>query len=444
MASYCLNKYSINLYYQNTRGLRTKCLELYNNILCNDYDLLLFTETWLQADILSTELCDNRYDIHRNDLDLHATNKKSGGGVMLCSKKELNAVPRPEWSVNNNTESLYITIPARAVNSRVDLHVVVVYIAPDINLLPSHIQNINCSLQLLANLYPTNNILCIGDFNLPFVTCNNSSNYNISKSAPRIVLDSATTFLDDLNYLGLNQYNHILNSKGNTLDLCFCNLLLSINKYTDPLVREDLYHPTLIINLLDMNISPLRESHLPRFNFFKCNYSNINSFLEDQNWTKILKPFSVDEALDIFYEILNKCFLLHVPLIKPSCASHYPVWYSTALIKIIKEKNKMHKKWKKFRNPLDYDEFSLLRARQHRIQKQCFNNFTDSAGKIIKNNPRYFWKYVKSKRGGSNYPNVLKRGNTNFSDGPSICSAFNDFFKKRVCYSYSVETHLCS
>ncbi|XP_072934838.1 uncharacterized protein [Epargyreus clarus] len=47
----------------NVRGLRTKTIELYNNVICNDFDVIVFTETWLNGSVLDSELFDNRYEV---------------------------------------------------------------------------------------------------------------------------------------------------------------------------------------------------------------------------------------------------------------------------------------------------------------------------------------------------------------------------------------------
>ncbi|KAL4720132.1 hypothetical protein ACJJTC_004417 [Scirpophaga incertulas] len=90
----------------------------------------------------------------------------------------------------------------------------------------------------------------------------------------------------------------------------------------------------------------------------------------------------------------------------------------------------MHRKWKAFHNPRDYDEFSLLRKRQLRIQKQCFTSFTNRTETLIKNSLEHFWRYVKSKRGGSNYPQNFTLDSESFDDGQQICLAFSNYFQK--------------
>lgn len=66
---------------QNVRGLSTKTHSCFNNILCTNYDIIIFVETWLCASMYDCELCNDHYDVFRLDKDSEATGKSIGGGV---------------------------------------------------------------------------------------------------------------------------------------------------------------------------------------------------------------------------------------------------------------------------------------------------------------------------------------------------------------------------
>lgn len=59
---------SINAYYQNVRGLKTKLINIKNNISICEYDIIFLTETWLNDSVSDGELCDpNKYCVYRRD-----------------------------------------------------------------------------------------------------------------------------------------------------------------------------------------------------------------------------------------------------------------------------------------------------------------------------------------------------------------------------------------
>lgn len=114
-------------YYQNLCEMRTKFLDFYNHILQKDFDLIIITETWLQEDVLSYELCDGRYDVLRCDRILIKTNRKGEGGVTACIKREHNAVL--SWSCPRASFNLLcMSILAESPNNNMSLHIFVFYV----------------------------------------------------------------------------------------------------------------------------------------------------------------------------------------------------------------------------------------------------------------------------------------------------------------------------
>lgn len=75
----------LSLYYQNIRGMKSKALDIYNTILCNNFDIICLTETWLDDAVLSSELFDDRYCVLRRDRDpsFRTRFNKHHGGVCL-------------------------------------------------------------------------------------------------------------------------------------------------------------------------------------------------------------------------------------------------------------------------------------------------------------------------------------------------------------------------
>lgn len=415
------------IYYQNVRGLRTKCLNLYNNILAENYDILLLTETWLQSDVLDSEVCDARYDVFRCDRDLTLCGKGGGGGVMIGARRELRASRVDEWK-SDTAESLCVRIPAVSLTSLCDLFIIIVYTPPNYGGFSARIDNVLENISNLLDKNPSCHCLLVGDFNLPIIKWE-ADGYTIQQGSTELQT-CAANLLDQLHFLGFLQYNFISNSKNNILDLCFSNLPLNIIQPAQPLTKIDIYHPPLIIDILDLKYNTFKEKNNARYMFHRGNYEELNKYLSNIDWQSIFTLESIEDDVSAFYETLQECCDLFIPLSGSSSSrSHYPKWYSRALIKIISNKNKMHKKWKRFQNPRDYDEFSLLRDRVKAVQSQCFKEFTGKAEKIVRHNPKYFWTYVKSKKKCSSYPKEFSYNDEKFSEGQNICNAFNTFFE---------------
>jgi hypothetical protein len=419
----------LKMYYQNVRGLRTKCMELYNGVACCDFDILLFTETWLQDDILNSELCDNRYDIFRMDRNLHTSYKKTGGGVMACLKSTLGARQNLCFTSKCGTELLHVTVPSHYIQTENNLNIILIYLAPDQNKIPVQLEEVGAFIDGLVERRPDEIFLLVGDFNLPCFQWQEDG-YILLNNIGSNMQNAAQTFVNSLSYAGLVQFNQILNGNGRSLDLVFCNLNSQVDKADTPLLREDMHHPSLLLTIKDLHVRPLKEVSTPRRNFRRCDYIAANDYLSKVDWDGLLGGLPVDVALEGFYNTLDDCFDHSVPLTKVNKAKRkYPVWYSTALIKLIREKSKFHKKWKLYGNPRDYDTFTMLRKRVHVVTKMCHDRYILGFENNMSRDPKTFWSYVKSRRGGSQYPKQLTYQNNTFADGASICANFNLYFQ---------------
>lgn len=416
------------MYYQNVRGIRTKCYDLYLSILANNYDVIIITETWLCDGIHNSEFCDQRYEVFRCDRNHILTGKSTGGGVMICVKKELSAYHRDEWS-SEQTELVWVTIPAQSLRSGTDLHLVCTYIPGNkkSNLQVNDLNNFWQSVTTAVIPNISHSFMLFGDFNLPFI--NWDKNMPIFMKQGSIELQrSGFELINNLSAIGFTQYNTYKNTSHNLLDLIFSNLSIDITKCDMPMLPEDHHHPPLIINANDIFIEPLKINTITKYKFHQADYSKIIKHLNDIQWDTELNLNNIDDAVEIFYNHIHNCLKKFVPVKVIKNKQSYPVWYTDALIHIIRDKNKAHRRWKRFKNQLDYDEFNLLRARHHKVERECFNNYVRLVEVKIKEDPKKFWTFVKSRKKISGYPSNMTYQDIKCTDGNAICTAFNDFF----------------
>lgn len=176
------------------------------------------------------------------------------------------------------------------------------------------------------------------------------------------------------NLLGLRQNINFLNASGNMLDLIFCNFHVVVSKSISPLVAEDTNHVTLDIDASDVRVAPLSKVPHTKYLFRKANYSDINDKLASLDWSE-LNQGSVDDAVSKFYDKINTIISENVPQTTVDGSHNFPIWFTKALININKEKNKVHAHWKRYRNPLDYDEFAYLRARFKKVEATCYQDY---------------------------------------------------------------------
>lgn len=425
-------------WYQNVRGLRTKTNDFYKNALLCDADLILITETWLCDGILDAELTSDRYEVFRRDRG------SLGGGVMIMSAARLGARARPEWQ-RDDLECVWATVPRHSIvpsstdsattpttsslRALRDLHVGVVYLPPDKSI-PKRIDTLLEVLSNILNKNPHDNVILVGDFNLSCIQWLSGEPVILKKGSVELQ-NSGSSLINQTSYAGLNQYNTLVNSHGNTLDLVFANFSLELQRLNNPLVKEDAHHPSFVINAIDLLTPPLKKAPHKKLLFRKADYSAINKYFVSRDWQKLLLPCDVKEAVDNLYSILEEAIEQYVPHVFTSSSHTYPVWYSRELIKLIKEKAKAHSNWKKYNNKLEYELFSDLRTKVKLLQNTCHKSYIEFSEDRIASCPKLFWSYVQSKRKiNTNYPKLMYHNDNQLTNEKEVCLAFNEFFCK--------------
>ncbi|KAF9424858.1 hypothetical protein HW555_000159 [Spodoptera exigua] len=263
-----------------------------------------------------------------------------------------------------------------------------------------------------------------GDFNLPNVE------WSLSGMGIRWIL-----------------YNSHKNTNDRILDLVLSNNYLDVAKCSEPLVSEDPHHVSLCINFDFVEYHNMLPTQ-PRLKFLfdLANYEIISKELDTFDWNNDLVKGTVEDATSLFYSRLDKLCSLHVPvkMIKPS--SKYPIWYKSPLIKILKEKFKHHRKFKKYGNRCDYDSFSALRDRGKILEREMFADYIDTIESNIKKSPKSFWSFVKTKQGSNAYPSTMSYGQCASSDTEEKTASFavNTEYYEEAILLYHEENSLIS
>lgn len=326
-----------SLYYQNVRGLRTKTNTLFQNSTSMQHcDIFALTETWLQNDINNEELFDcNSFDVFRRDRNTVAAHAVRGGGVLLAVRKELSAIPV-------DTQDLFRDVPhidivgVKIRDKHKILFIFVLYIPPAC---PNENYEMLFDNFISFNSIYESNLIIIGDFNIP--------NYLYSLDN-NIQCSYVSTVANFCNFFNLSQYNYIPNVNNRILDFALSNIPCRITNALDILIPEDVHHPALNI---DLQHSSTRPQSFPiannnEFNFRKANFPLLYETLQNTEWTFLdfiddpnLAALKLNEKL---YNIFSIC----MPR-KQKCLGSYPPWYNKEIIKKIKLKEKLHRKYLK-------------------------------------------------------------------------------------------------
>jgi hypothetical protein len=432
---------SLNIYYQNVRGLRTKSHNFLNNVLLNNYDLIILTETWLTPDFRDAEYFCNNYDVYRRDrvgagatTTAGARDDVRGGGVLIAVRSGMRVRKRTSWCSSNDAEELWLTLEAYTAMDHVHesssssppyaMHIACGYFPHGNN----HLNSLNLffdNVSLRMVQYPEDTFLLIGDFNVSYALWSITSRSYLSLRANN---DPKATLLSDFMCLSnLKQYNSCFNASGRILDLVLSNKDCHVSVCPSPLTSEDVHHKAIVVTFTLPHILYLIPKETFKYIFHAADFESLGKSLASIDW-KVLHSMNTESAVEHFYLILFKLIEAFVPKRKINVEKKYPVWYSRALIRLIRNKLKIHSRWKKYNNPRDYQQFKLMRTREKKLQVECYNSYIKFSEEKITVSPKYFWTFIKSKYYRNNIPSYITFENRSSMDGEVICNLFNEYF----------------
>lgn len=425
----------VNIYYQNVRGLRTKTVQFKRNVQLHNYDIVLLTESWLLDGINDAELFSDMYAVWRRDRDYSNVGQSRGGGVLIAVRHDLAAHARPEW--HSTAEDIWVSIKISALGKKVTtVHIGCLYLCQQNQGLSfsSQLSNFTEKVSSVYASSPQDFFFIAGDFNLSDVSWSSSNEVNYLTPT----FHSTNINHNELNYLmnlcDFHQYNHVRNNSNGILDLIFSSGDLTVQHCKNPLVPEDSYHPALVCQPNFIDLPTLKSQSRPKFFYSKGDFISLCHELDDLDWQALLSRGTVDDAVELFNNLLRSLRDKYVPfkLLQPG---RYPAWYSSALIRVLKEKNKFHRKVRTYGNKSHSASFNVLRQRANRLEQECFINYTKNIELSIRENPRAFWSYIRSNKQHNSYPSAMNYKGVTLSSGDGICDAFAEFFNSNFLHS---------
>lgn len=417
----------IEIYYQNVRGLRTKLQKFYASIASSGEDLFAVTETGCNESIQDAEMIPPGYTIIRCD---RTDGRKQGGACLVATPRiQMRRVAVP-CDVNIEEHAFELVCATICLHNRLMFVLCVVYIAPkskerDYMVLFKIIEQY-CSMY--------RKVIVIGDFNL-FSCPLSVNNYFEYFSA----------------YCGFTQSNKIGNCNDRQLDLVLStyggSAGVGVRAADEPLVPVDAYHPPLVVTaalppaaaaaaagscrapiLIDGTSCRTNAQFGLGWNFSKANFPLLYSLMANVDWSPMY-ALGWEGSLSFFYDTMNSIVDRCAPKKTRSKANLryvYPEWYTGGIIRDLKLKSILHKRYKKSGSRSDYEEFARCRARVKSSIQIAEEQYCHRVQSNLLENPKSFWNYAKSKRGSRTTTKILKNGEA--LTGEECAEEFADYF----------------
>ncbi|CAG4961896.1 unnamed protein product [Colias eurytheme] len=347
-----------------------KNLESFNS------DLYAITETGCNESIHDGEIVPVGYHIIRCD---RLDGRKQGGVLLVAAQRiELRRVEISNISVDSCVFELVCATVH--LNHRFLYLCCVVYIPPgssetDYMTLFKIIEDLSCRYK---------SIIVLGDFNL--------------HSCPLSVTQYYEYFLA---YCKFAQSNKVPNCMNRQLDLVLSSSSrgeVLVVASDEALVPVDVYHPPLVVSVSSSLERVGRYSEhsdcniKPQWNFYKADYHALYSKLAEVDWSALYATKDVDEIISYFYTVINNIFEECVPRRKhrSATARSYPSWYTNSIIKDLKLKASLHKRYKESKKDSDYQEFSCCRSRIKKSIDTAYKNYLIKIQNQFGHDPKSF------------------------------------------------------
>ncbi|XP_052751505.1 uncharacterized protein LOC128200839 [Galleria mellonella] len=403
--------------------------------MINKYDVIVATETWLNDNINNSEILNSDYVVYRRDR-CSVSAGREGGGVLVAVSKSIESTCIDAWQ--SNVEDIWIRLKIRNGNTAKYLLICAVYLPPPVTLatLEHFVGNTS---KILDNV--DDDVMILGDFNIGFIEWE-KVNMQYGLSPTNYGNSMGCTLVDFLSQYNLSQINYIKNCNNRILDLVLSNVQhCIIDSPLIPISIVDRYHPPLEVQLDFRFTKPLKKKQDIRFNFARADYDFVNAKLELIDWSCLRNSSDVDALVNTFYMHINTVINETVPVVKPR-SLRYPIWFSRSLIKILKEKEKLRKRFKIYKNERDEIEIRLLNKRAQVLMRKCYGLYIRKMEDNIASNPKQFWSFVHSKRSNaSSLPSEMRLDDICMSSGNDICDLFASYFSS-VFSSYDSSTHI--
>jgi hypothetical protein len=376
-------------------------------------DVICGTESWLGPDVKSSEAFPPDYVAYRRDRGTIA------GGVFILVHKTLVSSAAPELQAD--CEMTWVKIHLKRNK---DLLVGCFYMP---HRSPKDLAELDKTLQKITGDQNRQQVMLAGDFNCPNINWDDAS---VPPSSPdrQVQLD----LIDICTAAQLTQVHDQPTRDDNILDLVFVtNPTLTKCSTSIPGISD---HHAVVT---DFDTQPQRVKEKPRrvYLYSNAKWNDLNSDLDSlSDKIKAMNNGKADvESMWIeFKTSLLAAVERHVPSKLRRANSSLP-WINRHVIKLLRRKKRLFKQARKTGNWGNYKFLQRECRRETRRAEWDYVNTTIEEG-LQTNNPKPFWRYVKSRRQDNLGVAPLKKGPSLLSDSLSkaqiLLTQFKSVFTK--------------
>lgn len=208
--------------------------------------------------------------------------------------------------------------------------------------------------------------------------------------------------------------------------------LVSSIEYHSPIGKSD--HDTLIFEMLIKKSTTKNQTFKSKFLLAQGDYVALRESLANVDWSPIqCNEASVEDCWLYIKDHINTAMCKHIPKIQineqPSSSNKRPIWMNKGILKKIKHKYNTYKQYLQTLDELDYQLYIKARNKCTKAVKMGKIMYERNIALSARNNPKCFWKYVRSRTTVTNGIAALDKSNGELAvNDKDKANVLNDFF----------------
>ena len=385
--------------------MRNKFHDLVAIATLENFDIIGVTESWINTekrDFLA------EYSIKGYSLFSCERSERAGGGVLLYVKPHLHPqeITKPQIS---NIDIKYVQI----LSGSEKLILALVYRPPAQN---SNVDNELC--EQILDICNHNDAIIFGDFNLPVTVWGGTLNSHSGHEIYSNILESSL-------------YQHIYEpTRGESI----LDIVLSTN---DNLINNVAIGPEFstsdhrsVLFTIECNIGLHNNSYERVPDFQRADFNKLRRILENTDWSEIYGIQDVEQAWNLFIDILRNAIAECVPMRDRRPANNAkPKWWNIDIRNILLAKKRAYRRYKSTQSQADKLEYTRIRRETKRLIKISKKLQELHIASNCKENPKEFFRYINEKKVlKSTIGPLLSAEGEIVTDEREIADVLNDYF----------------
>ena len=398
---------------------KNKLADFQQLVLCNDFDVVCVSETWLNQDTADGEILPPSYTIHRKDRT--SVERERGGGVLIACRSDIASIRRRDLEMDD-----YEILVCEFQPERSEKYVFVMcYNPPDGD--GAQLEFVTALGQIVENCEQLFNHVCVlGDLNIPDIdweTVTSTSGSNLTREFCSFVNDFSLTQL-----VFSSTHKH-----GNILDLILTN---QPERFSDVETWPEMYDSDHFPVVSNLRVKMPTRRGVPRvvFDYSRADYNGLNRFFNEklgansEFFRRHSRPGEdIDNAWSEWVNIFDEGTGLFIPtkIIRDNCR---PRWVDGDVRHLSNRVNTARRIAKLRDNDACWRKYRRLRNELKNLSRDKYNGHVNDLGQTVKTDPKKFWNFYNSKTKSKSIPETIVRDEVRFNSPLDKAAAFNDYF----------------